>query len=648
MDFKDQQARFGQIMVGQPKKKKGRGGFLTSLISEGGGMGGAAAGASAGAALGSIVPGIGTVIGGLLGAGVGGGLGAFGGRLAENKVRDNEFRVKDAAKEGVISGVLSASPLKLLKGGASGAKAILGGSKFLPAAEKTITAPGVASKILGKISDSAAGKSLRLNPSQLTKFRNETGEDAIAFAKKSGLIGKSADKIKDAIPGFQAVYDQAIGSVTSPVTLQNILTTANKGDLGKLMRSASSDSRKVAKNTMDELGQALGRGKRTKFTAEDILNVKKDFDAATKNYKFDDSAKAVPQGISDLLKNVLREASPDAKVAGQNVSKIRKLSDLVGKQSDLGRGSQAVGLTDLLALGPGAGAGAIAGGPVGGVVGGAATLLGKRAMNSPKTQGAIANIAGGMAERGAARAAAPTALGSIARRQLPVRGAEAILGGLTQPDQVSTPDQQLVDFSQGSQYDQIPQFGRDSMADAGGILGGSQQPQSMYSRENAAMDIQRDLQATGGKNMDKYLQLYEFMNPEPSKDSQKPLSEAQQNRQDLMTSLGMAEDVMAGGSINYGPIGSRIEGIKSIFNAADPETMSYKNVIGQVRGAITKARAGASLTAGELKLLDTYTPKDTDSEQVVRSKLQQLNALYGGTEPVGGVNPQDILSQYGY
>src|SRR5690606_10815889 len=58
---------------------------LSALISEGGALGGAAAGAAAG----SVVPVIGNVVGGILGAG----LGAFGGRLLENKSRDNEFRV---------------------------------------------------------------------------------------------------------------------------------------------------------------------------------------------------------------------------------------------------------------------------------------------------------------------------------------------------------------------------------------------------------------------------------------------------------------------------------------------------------------------------------------------------------------------------
>lgn len=97
-----------------PQKKKGRGGFLTSLISEGGAAGGALGGAAAGTA---ILPGIGTLIGGALGGLAGG----FGGSAAEQKVRDDSVDWKKAASEGLVSGATSAiapgGAGSLLKGG---------------------------------------------------------------------------------------------------------------------------------------------------------------------------------------------------------------------------------------------------------------------------------------------------------------------------------------------------------------------------------------------------------------------------------------------------------------------------------------------------------------------------------------------------
>lgn len=77
---------------------------LTAWISELSGAGGAVGGAAAGAAAGSVLPGLGTLIGGIGGGIIGGFAGGFGGRAAENKIRDNEYRVGDALKEGAWSG----------------------------------------------------------------------------------------------------------------------------------------------------------------------------------------------------------------------------------------------------------------------------------------------------------------------------------------------------------------------------------------------------------------------------------------------------------------------------------------------------------------------------------------------------------------
>lgn len=89
-----------------PKKQSGKGGFLSSIISELGGAGGAAAGATAGAALGAPIGGIGAIPGGIIGGIIGGFGGGFGGRVAENKIRDNRLGIGAALKEGALSGVM--------------------------------------------------------------------------------------------------------------------------------------------------------------------------------------------------------------------------------------------------------------------------------------------------------------------------------------------------------------------------------------------------------------------------------------------------------------------------------------------------------------------------------------------------------------
>jgi hypothetical protein len=119
------------IAVGESepaKKTSGRGGFLSALISEGGGTAGAIGGAAAGTA---ILPGIGTLIGG----GLGGLLGGFAGKGAENKVRDDQNLLgkggsaSAALGEGALEGIFAGLPIgkifKGLKGGAKGAGSLL-------------------------------------------------------------------------------------------------------------------------------------------------------------------------------------------------------------------------------------------------------------------------------------------------------------------------------------------------------------------------------------------------------------------------------------------------------------------------------------------------------------------------------------------
>lgn len=155
-----------QAAPAQPQKPRGRGGWLSSLISELGGAGGAAGGAATGAAIGSVVPGLGTLIGGALGAGVGGFLGGTGGRVVENKVRDNRVGLGDALKEGALSGAfsLAGGGLQAFKGAkaAKGLTSVLG--KEVPVAESAIV------KGAGTL-DKSGIKLITKNPNELNAYK---------------------------------------------------------------------------------------------------------------------------------------------------------------------------------------------------------------------------------------------------------------------------------------------------------------------------------------------------------------------------------------------------------------------------------------------------------------------------------------------
>ena len=163
----------GQPQQQAPQKKGGLGGFLTSLISEGGALGGGIQGAAMGSALGPL----GTLAGGAIGAGLGG----FLGRLGENQVRDRRWGLGDAAKEGAVSAVFGASPIKALKGAsAAGKVALEGGGKALAkeAAEEAVTKPGFIGKLLGKgeqaLTKEASGLKVGANVGDIERLGSQT------------------------------------------------------------------------------------------------------------------------------------------------------------------------------------------------------------------------------------------------------------------------------------------------------------------------------------------------------------------------------------------------------------------------------------------------------------------------------------------
>lgn len=204
--------RYGAVLAPprprQRVQQRGKGGTLTSLISEAGGVGGAATGAAIGTAL---LPGVGT----LAGAIIGGFAGGTGGRVAENKIRDNRVGLGDALKEGTVAGALSAlGPATQLARGAKGAKAL---SSALPESKVRIppqtTAPigGLEKKGLGLTSKAGgyyvgvdAPGMQALTPSKVKRYddllrklkigANDSADLSMQVEQRLGQIGKTLEQ----------------------------------------------------------------------------------------------------------------------------------------------------------------------------------------------------------------------------------------------------------------------------------------------------------------------------------------------------------------------------------------------------------------------------------------------------------------------
>lgn len=130
---------------------KPSGNLLTHLFPTIGGIGGGAAGGAAGGALAgsAVLPGVGTAVGGLLGALLGGAAGGAAGKVAENKAESKNLG-SGVGGQALEQGVLSAGPLRLLKGVSVAGKAAAGGSSSLldalgqgGAVDAKLAAPGL-------------------------------------------------------------------------------------------------------------------------------------------------------------------------------------------------------------------------------------------------------------------------------------------------------------------------------------------------------------------------------------------------------------------------------------------------------------------------------------------------------------------------
>lgn len=274
----------------QPKKKTGRGGTLTSLISEGGALGGAATGA----ALGSVVPGIGTAIGGV----VGGALGAFGGRLVENKVRDDRLGVGDAAKEGAISGVLG-GPLKLLKYGGTAAKTARAGSSL----EDALRAGAASADKRPLLTTQSAANNV-VDTVAKTSGRGKLQDLANrALTSQYGTIGKPIARKTNPEETFGTLSSYGLTKPRDVETVSSAITGSN-GILNKAVTKAAGQSGQV---NVDGLRQVLDDAlENNGVVGKDAKELKTMFDAQMKRLyggpKGSLSTTANPNDVLDVMR----------------------------------------------------------------------------------------------------------------------------------------------------------------------------------------------------------------------------------------------------------------------------------------------------------------------------------------------------------
>lgn len=615
----------------------GRGGTLTSLISESGALGGAAAGA----ALGSAVPVIGTAIGGIIGAG----LGAFGGRLAENKIRDDRLGVTDALKEGALSAAL-AGPLRFGKYATTAAKGLItgkGAQEALTTAAQKATELSLR-KTLGlgvtKASKDLVIKQFRINPSQLTNFVKKHGEDVTELVSRY-KVGNIDDVATKGINPLLSVFDDIVDNIPD-IPKKNLKTLLDK-EVKTLLKSPVETNRLLGQRLQSQADTLL-KTQPAKIPGQIAKLLRQEFDDAVNYTLAGTPERTVAKRTADSLRKLLQNAADDAgftapngmsmKELGREINKLIDLDQIVKKQANLGRGSLPIGL--ISAVGGGAG-GAALGGPIGAGAG----LLTTEFINSPTGRRLLAQAGQGVGRRlteaGTKAAAQPI-------RQAVTGAAKGVLAGgavrgLSQP---STLEQALmVTPTTTPELGAVPTFAPTTTATAQQAIQPS--PQNPFTPELLITAI-----ASDPKNAALYERLYKVYEDKykTATTTTPKLTEAQQSRQDVVDLTQQAIDLLSTGKVKTGAISGRLEQAKGFIGAADPTTLEFNTLISNLLATIAKARAGTSFTAGEKALLERYAPKVGDSGQQLRTKLALLQRQFGQPTNVTSLE-EALISQTG-
>lgn len=649
-----------------PKEKvKGRGGFLSSTISEAGGAGGALLGAKAGAlgggALGSIVPvvgtGIGALAGGIIGAGVGGFAGGFGGRAVENKVRDDEYRLGDALKEGGLSGAFgvagtgfqAARGLKAV-GGLKGLQAATaaGGDDALRAGAQSIVAGGKRAGTqlasggfddLAKSAQMTAGR----NTTERTGnafYRSVLGVDDIVQPGKAGprTLFKNDELVKEAarlkLKGTPSTMLRQVNEQYGRYNVQVGKKLAeSKGSVGfsQFYKSAYDDVVKklpirtetgvpVKEELLRTFSQLKGLSKQGKLTPEAIHKFKNslDVDSAFRKVSGELSSPLTAKETVDMAlwreaDNWITKLAPEAK-------------ELTKRQSNLYGLSQ--GLTRMT-----------------------------RTPGDPKT---VVDFATRIAGPSVRRAQAATARGlmSVGGAQA---GAQGLVPGAVRPlakgmavrgigNQVINPSAPVEPETQGFADPMAGGLQGGEMPLQEGLAGGmedmQQAPQSPYSLEAAIADIQRD-----PKNANDYMKFYEFVNQEAEgvkltaqeKKAQQQASTALQGLNQLKSLYGGA----GGGT-------GRVEGIVRNLTGKGGAN-SKANAFNQIRNSLTTTLARAFGETGVLTDQDREVylqalPRLEDNPEEAAIKLQYLEEMLAQAPGANRNTPDlsSLISQAGY
>lgn len=655
-----------------PQKKKKD--FWTDNISTGGSIAGSLAGAAGGAAIGSVVPVVGTAIGGLLGAIIGGAGGGALGQVGENAITGDNLGT-DVASEALwggatalpfgAAGKLAKAGGTLVKGLGSDAAKIAAKDLVQEAGVKTIgkgtlakmgaagaldnasksamerlaTNPtlsqNVASKLTGS-ADNLAVKQFRLTPTQLTNFSKKFGEDAGQTIRKYGF--NSAEDI--AAKGIDPLQEQFGNLVTSVGKVPTDTLKKNfDSEITKLAKSSVIDNQALA-GQLKEQADTIIKKYGTEIDGTELNAIRQEFDKLVNytNSVANPARYGVNKRVADVLRKTLQgaDSTGQLKNVGQEISKLRSLSDIVEKQGNLGRGSLPAGLNLVT--------GAVLGSS-GGLPGQLGMVAGQAALNSKAGRTALmgaADKAVSALGKSAPKETGQSLVGTIARMggigavKNMVGGQSSLENSMMSPNTMSPSMNQPTNANMDTSYTQNTQnanplgYSSEQLAQAmmialaKGDNNSASQLKSMY-----------DIAASYEKANSKYSKAL-------SAEAAKQVSNAQAGLQALDTIEQTIANDPSKQTLSAIP-GNALNGlVGSVLG-----TGQYESARQQAIDVIGRLRSGGAITAEEEKRFGSMLPQAFDSSETSAYKINQLRQVFStlmGSIENSGTTQQDLLS----
>lgn len=651
-------ASFGNL--GNSSTPSAHGSFLTHLLPSVGGIGGGALGGAAGGALAgtAILPGVGTAIGGLLGALLGGAGGGALGKVAENHV-EHQALGNGVAGSALENGILSAGPLRLLKGAGVAGKVLAGGENAIAtdtaaqgggklvqalnaAGAKAATPNAFKAGIANKVDDvasSMAQKGMKINDGTfLSNFNKSAGEPVGDFARRFGIPHNGLESTVQNVlqPGFavHAGAIDAIGSIPKSEVLNSI-----KAQVSKELGSKIPDSQAFGKSVLDK-AQGVLDNFGDSIPASELNSVKSEI-AAQVNHAATDTASRTSNEVLNRVSSGFRQAingaatkagigvdpalaklgykAKDVGGLGEELNNLKTLLDKGEVKSWTGSGTNPISLT-----------GAAAAGGIGGPAG-IATGLAAQAVNSTAGKKGLAKGIDAVASRldnSVAKSANPYTATSIAKRVAPV----GLLGALQQGQ--SSNAQMTTDPSMNTTPNNIDPLSQNTTQNATPDQSSpTTDPNSPFNPANVEQGVQAIL-ANGGKMSDvtAYVGLVKTLDSLNPKGTQAPKVTASQQQQanNALSALSNIQDLQQQLQNNPGiqkkaalPGNGVTQGLVGALSG----TGTYRNDISNISDVIGRMRSGAALSAAEEQRYLSLLPKAFDSPQTTNYKLAQLTDL---------------------